>query len=103
MESALHNAEATKNVTTTCRDIFNLEFTEEELKLDKCITVAQTTKCENVLLALLVEHRSKPIKFKRAVRDHLATFKNVWMMAHPVVANAASNFGASIVKEPKVD
>ena len=103
LESALHNAEATKTLTTTCREIFNLEISQEERKLDECLIIAKTTKCENVLLAILVEHRSKPIKLKRAVRDHLATFKDVWAMVHPVVANAASNFGASIAKEPKVD
>ena len=52
------------------RDVFAKSPSDEEKKLVEIIDMARGTKAENIACALLKEHRLKPIRLKRTLKDH---------------------------------
>ena len=65
------------------------------------ITQARQTAAENILLALIIEHKAKPIRLKRAIKDHMEEYKDVWACVHNIVCRAAELFATNSAKEPK--
>ena len=104
METALAAAIQVRDAVKEAADLFLRDAPPEALlNLNKSIATARVTKAENVFLACVQEHRSKPIRLKRVIRDHIHNLSDVWNNVHAIVKQLADTMSATMVKEPKVD
>lgn len=102
LEHALEAATTIRNDLRRVTEVFAKSTTASETQLTDLINVARLTKAESVTLALMVENKSKPIRLKRAIKDHAEEFKDVWAHVHPIVNNVYSAVCVSSAKAPKM-
>jgi hypothetical protein len=102
LEHALEAATTIRNDLRRVTEVFAKSTTDSETQLTDLINVARLTKAESVTLALMVENKSKPIRLKRAIKDHAEEFKDVWAHVHPIVNNVYSALCVSSAKAPKM-
>ena len=99
---ALESATVCRDELAHVIDTFGVAAPDAKKELDDAIHVARITKAEIIVLALIVEHQTKPIRLKRAIKDHMQEFSDVWASVHSIVERAAELFSTTSAKEPKV-